>query len=146
MPQTRDALLFLNLSHPDRHIYNKIGSEPRQLVRALERDPEVDAIATGSIRYASLFGEEGSERSQVCRIPQRDAVTEVRHHNPLAIKRCTDRGTETVACQCCHHSAGRGPDDCNRVRITVRNPEVRPIKDRKQRRKADRYGLDYAAV
>src|SRR5438093_877908 len=50
------------------------ASEPREFISPLQRDPEVETMATGAMRMASRTGRERTERSEIRCLPQRDAV------------------------------------------------------------------------
>src|SRR5688572_11769164 len=131
------------------------ASEACQLIRAWECNPEVQTIAARTCRAGSSTCRKRAERSQVCRLPQRDTVAVVVcNQYAFAIEGSSGRSIQTVAVERCQHEGAcqriaRGVFDAHDSHVgevKVGNPDIGAIKDRNLGSKSSGDCLSNAAV
>src|SRR6185295_11039221 len=69
-PRERDPGEFMSLHHATETSFSKA----REPVCSHKGNPEIDAVAAGAVRIGAGARRDGSQRSQVGRLPERDAV------------------------------------------------------------------------
>src|SRR6185503_19574753 len=103
MPLTR-----IVAAAPDPITGKSVASEAGELLGAVEGDPEIPAVAACAPGEGARARLRGAEGGQVCRLPERDAVTSavVRDQDALPVEGARDREVQPVSGQNPQHGAG----------------------------------------
>ena len=110
---------------------SSLSLKPSELVCTIQRDPEINAVATRAIRICGRACAKVADRCQVGGLPQRHTShIDVRHENSPAVERGLNGLIEAVSGECCEHNSIPHPNYCQGIAVIVRHPNVGSIEDR----------------